>query len=196
MRSRRQEPDAAAGQTGSLRRRIYRLSDRLELPWTSSSRERARCSKRCACTRSVVRKFTFTCRSLITRASSAKVWARRAILRSGCFLTERSSGERMNSLIEGGISITSFDGMLPSFNVAPNVDCSSAIWYIVNSARDNNSLLSSDILFFDGDRSQNGHISISATSKGSSTCIATASVRWLVKCLRILVRRLSQVLPT
>ncbi len=49
-----------------------------------------------------------------------------------------------NPLIEGGISIASFDGMLPSFNVAPNVDCSSAIWYTVNSARDNNSLLAFD----------------------------------------------------
>ena len=71
----------------------------------------------------------------------------------------------MNPLIEGGISITSLDGRLPSFNVAPNVECSSAIWYAVNSARDSNSLSFSYILYFKSDRSHNSHIFVLNVSR-------------------------------
>ena len=73
-----------------------------------------------------------------------------------------------NLRLHDGVDVQEFNAWQQSYTEDPLIDL------VVNSARSSVSLMTSSAASC---RSQNGHISIVATSKGSRTRIATASVR-------------------
>jgi hypothetical protein len=149
----------------------------------------ARNSRRCACTRRDRRNPTLTCRSEITCANRAMVWARLAIRTSACPRICSTSSLTISARTGDGTSTKrSVDAGSFSLRMALNLLFAIQVRKTASSNALRSAFASSNSGFFlrlspsasvflTPSYLTNGYISTAKTSNGSSTAIATASVR-------------------
>jgi hypothetical protein len=167
------------------------------LPSTYARRTAARYASRTAWMTSTRRRPSETSpRSWATAASREIVSDLRAMRTSGWPRSRRVSSLMRLKRCEGGRSLSGETGGIFSLRIALKRLSSMAWRYAAYSTAFRSSWASCLPGPSKSSYSHSGHSSISATSKTSRMRIATASVRWFVRCRLTRTRSLSLVCPT